>query len=504
MRYWLALAFLFCSLQDAAALHNASAQDTRDIADQIIKKKAAEDEIKTQYQALKAARGDERLELPIRTEIARLKKVQKNAAEQAMWLTIRAYGIITFEGTEPKLPKGTSFLRSPEIGQEITWVPVFEDKHTFEIQDAAGNVVGTLKLDDAGNTASDGVSRIFPEAFISPAILASYIIHEKIHFEQFTDPHRGPVKTSGELEVEAYKTEQKLLDEGPLVFSAHERTLQEPYIAKNLQKRTAQALRERAAMAKGNPPLDVSIISHPKVEIDGLIQQAKDQIEIAQRDHDERLKKALGALTSRSCANPGSVSQEELNGLSQPYDDSFSVGKLPNGAENCSSVYLYLAQGGRDAEALRTFSSPPPDFYKPIQPTPIQPIQSQIPSFSSIFPQLKEFAIATCHGKQPAQPIYNLYRKYDIIRWYEDDQARKLTAGMDNCSRQLFNKAIAKTRDDNGYFRLSSEWVKGVLAANPPEPVTAPVPGYTPPQEKPQDPPCFWQDGYRVCPKSVR
>lgn len=503
MRFMLAVAFFFCSLPNAAALRNASAQDSRDIADQISKKKAAEEEIKTKNQALNAARGDEALELGIRTEIARLKKVQKNAADQALWMTIRAYGIIPFEDNSPNLPKGISFLRSPEIGKEITWIPVFEDKRTFEIQDAAGNIVKTLKLDDAGNTASDGVSRLFPEAFISPVILASYIIHEKIHFEQFTDPLRGPVKTPGELEVEAYKTEQKLLNEGPLVFSAYERTLQEAYIAKNLRKRNAQVLHERAERAKGNPPLDVSIISRPKVEIDGLIQQAKNQIEIAQRDHDDRLRNTIKRLTQRSCANPGSVSQAELAALPRPYRADYW---MSNGPGHCHGVYAYMAQGGTDAEYLRRMSTPlvpiNPNPHIPAVPAPVQGISAPPAPFRNVLPDLKEFAIAACHAPEQVALEEYLYRPYDHSAGaYDGNAANLLATDLGICPKQLFKQLIATIRAGQG-ATIDRHWIRSKVADYTPG--TGTSPGYVDPSPAPPNRGRRCEDfGVINCPKNL-
>lgn len=76
MRWLLALIFLFCSLKDAAALRRANAQDYRDIADQISRKKSAEDDIIRENRALDDARGKKAEE--IKTEIARLEKERKD------------------------------------------------------------------------------------------------------------------------------------------------------------------------------------------------------------------------------------------------------------------------------------------------------------------------------------------------------------------------------------------------------------------------------------------
>lgn len=50
-----------------------------------------------------------------------LKEEREAPCRQAMWLTMKAYDILPFAGDMPILPKGTSYLRSPQIGKEITW-----------------------------------------------------------------------------------------------------------------------------------------------------------------------------------------------------------------------------------------------------------------------------------------------------------------------------------------------------------------------------------------------
>ena len=118
MRPIFAAVFIFCSLQDALALQKANAQDYRDIAARLDKKKATEDLLEVKLEALKWAKGDEAVKLEIK--IADLKTEQKNAAEQALWMTIRAYDIIPFADNEPKFPDGVSVLLSPEKGKRMT------------------------------------------------------------------------------------------------------------------------------------------------------------------------------------------------------------------------------------------------------------------------------------------------------------------------------------------------------------------------------------------------
>lgn len=209
MRLILALPIMMCLIQNAAALKTAIAQDYREIEKQISAKKDAEDDIVNRNSDLNDARGNKPEERRIKTEIARLMKVRKNAAEQALWLTIRAFGIIPFVDNLPMLDEGTSFLRSKEKGKHIKWLPIFADTIELPLQDENGDPAGDRDANPnvVGNTASDGVSRILPEAFSSPEMLASIIIHEQRHFIQNITAGEGDKKTTAELEVEAYEYE---------------------------------------------------------------------------------------------------------------------------------------------------------------------------------------------------------------------------------------------------------------------------------------------------------
>lgn len=522
MRCLLALVFLLCSLKDVAALQKANAQDYRDIADQISKKKAAEKGIVKENMALDDARGDEAEELRIKTEIARLKKVQKNAAEQAIWLTMRAFDIIQFEGNEPILPKGYSFLDSPEKrnGIKITWLPIFEDNGRKEMQDAEGNPAKFRIVDNkiAGNTASDGISRIFPSAFDNPVQLASYIIHEKRHFTQNTTDGEGNKKTTAELEVEAYEEEQRLLIDDVLGYPEEIAIDQEKRLIallfgekgkkgqKDIKGKRELAREERAAADQfrgGVPPPEVSQLSHSPVDIDGLIQQAKDQIVIAQRDHDDRLRNTIKRLTQRSCANPGSVSQAELLALPRPHRAHYW---MSNGPGHCHEVYAYMAQGGTDAEDLRRMSTPlvpiNPNPHIPAVPAPVQGFPVPPAMFATVLPDLKDFAIAACHAPEQVALEEYLYRPYDHSAGSRDGNAANLLAtDLSVCPKQLFKQLIATIRDGQG-ATIDRQWIRSKVAAYTPG--TGTSPGYVDPSPAPPSRGRRCEDfGVINCPKNL-
>lgn len=513
MRFLIAGAFLICALQEAWGLQKANPQDYRDIQTQIRKKAAAEKELQKQDKALKEAGDKAALVRDIKIEIVRLEKEQKAAAEQAIWLTIRAYDVIGFGDNEPIFKKGHSVLPSPEKGKEISWLPIFDLSGEKPSQNQFGPDGGSRIIGPrvAGNTASDGISRLFPSAFASPVELASYIIHEKRHFIQNTTPGESDKKTTAELEVEAYEEELKLATdpENILGYSGKIKERQKQRLIGLLEGEDGKpgykeiAKRERAdaeALRGGRPLPERSLLSHSEDELKRLVQEAREQIEIAQRDHDERLRNTLLKLTDRSCKDPGSVTQAELDALPRPHRRDFlTQGPVPVGQRKCEQVYIYLGEGFTDAETVKNIAmssvlmSPPADG-----PAPLRPIVPKL--FSSIFPEIKEFAIAACRDIRQAPYISSSYGNY-FVTDSDESTARRLMSGQDNCSQQLFLRIIERTRANEGYFALTEDWVKNVVKANPPAPAAPPtydIPTPAPPQGRRCE-----DYGVINCPKNV-
>lgn len=492
--------FLLCGVQQAMALQTANAQDYRDIVSHIYMKNAAEKSIAVKRESLKQPGADR---VALERDIAALNEKRKSAAEQALWLTIRAYDIIPFADNIPILDTGKSVLASPERGKDLSWLPIFDEagpqpdqKWNQKPGDKPGIRVISPRI--AGNTASDGISRIFPGTFSSPEELASIIIHEKRHFIQNTTPGKSDIKTTAELEVEAYEEELGLMD--ILGFAGERRQLQEQRLTEILDGKKGEkgkkdeigmrklAEKQRSAANRFNgglPAPERSLLSHPEEEIKRLVQEAKKQIAIAQRAHDDRLRDAVIALSHRSCANPGSVSGAELLALPRAH---FVFYWTTGGPQSCFDEYKYIAEGGTDALALSAISTPPPNAQRPppsVVPAPVRPIV--LHAFSSIYPQLRDFAVAACRDIKRVPNIHLLYGKYIFYNTRADqDLARNLMAGLDDCAQQIFYKAIAKTGAANGYFFLSSVWVAAIVAAHPPQPrqnpgQVAPPSGGTPP-----------------------
>jgi hypothetical protein len=105
VKFVLALVTLACFFPDAVALTIPKQQDLLDISVQIEKAHDADDQIAIKNKALREA-DDKSVKKSLMIQIAGLAIKSKNAHEQALWLTIRAYEIIPFTGNMPILDKG--------------------------------------------------------------------------------------------------------------------------------------------------------------------------------------------------------------------------------------------------------------------------------------------------------------------------------------------------------------------------------------------------------------
>lgn len=206
-----------------------------------------------------------------------------------------------------------------------------------------------------------------------------------------------------------------------------------------------------------------------------LVAQAREQRRIAERDHDERLKNKMADMARRSCADPGSVTQAELDGLPEPYGKNF-LDALPGGLGECSlMVYMSLGRGA-NAEDIRrksTLSTPEaapqvPPPHQAIrsfpQPTPVR--SAPPPPLSTALPRFKEFATAACRAPEQVALEYFLLQPYDRSDARRDDYvAKELSAGMSGCSLRLFNALITTIRaGENG--RIDRAWIRNIVTVS--------------------------------------
>lgn len=500
---------LLFPFQDVYALVKASGQDSENILKSIRlaeEKEGARVKAKKQLDESKDPASIARYQK--RTD--ELEKERNDAYEQAIWQTIRAYGILPFDQNgQPILPRGTSVLASPEKGKPIAWIPVFEDIGIKPQQNETGRtapirIVGT---DVLGNTASDGVSRIHPGAFTSPAELASIINHEYRHFKQITTLGEADIKTAAELEVEAYEEEKRLLDQNVLGFTSEEKDYQQGRLKDLIHKKTALAAKQRAAADRngGSFRPEPSYPSHSQVDIDSLVEKARAQVAISNRDHDERLLGTLAAVVWRACENPGSVGQDELDLLPFPRGPNFGVGRNVGLVGDCFDLFstqagflrlgIGLSASNLRAGMMKPAPAPPatppirralpvPPAVNPIQPTPKTP-------FSDLLPSLQRLAVTACQSPGNIS-TRALARDSMYIRFSLTDGAivNRLATGLGSCERAVFDRLVGLVRAGKGPM-IDDQLLRDLAAANR-APVLIP-PAKDPACCTPQD------DGSRPC-----
>lgn len=181
---------------------------------------------------------------------------------------------------------------------------------------------------------------------------------------------------------------------------------------------------------------------------------------LACREHDERLKKSLAALTARSCAAPGAVTQKELDALPRPRSGNLALSPWPAGIADCAGVYLYLAGNGRDAAAISRLSTPPTAAL-PLPPGKAPASGTPVVLFAQLLPQAKEFSKSACRAPASARIGASLARPRDGILFLASDDrtAAGLETGLGVCDRLLFRRLIGVIR--HGYpEKIDSVWIK--------------------------------------------
>lgn len=485
MRRLLTFAFIFSMAQEAWGLKRASLQDYRDIQVQLKAANTAAKDLAKKGRELILADEDEELTEQIEAEIELLKITQQEAAERAIWLTMRAYDIIPFEGDSPIFEKRFSVFPSPEIGTKITWLPIFDTEGPKVKQRANGSLIKdphVVGSETAGNTASDGISRIYPSAFSSPPELASIIIHEKRHFLQNTTDGESNIKTTAELEVIAYKEEQALMNF--LGMSGDIRKRQEKRLLEILNGKDGKpgklklAEDERlAANTRGSLVLEASLESHSRDQIAALVDKAKAQVLFAQIDHDMRLNDQYRALASRSCRNPGSITQAEVNALPELYKrEPFDASHLSE--KTCEERIYLLLYTNESVDSIEAWSRyvPPAKAQIPVRAIPLNPSfppnPAAVPSnpagtgndhdFSGAILPIRKYVVEACATSSMVPMSYDLIRPQAPYRFSDLDVHLTNSVASElqpTCERPLFELLVNSIR--NGQTdEINAQWVQ--------------------------------------------
>jgi hypothetical protein len=126
------------------------------------------------------------------------------------------HAVIAAYGISPEHEEGTLVREEFKGNAAKEWNPMFDNRSARDALNKDGQDVSMLPPPSVSLTWADGQVTLGAGAFFggkdhpyfaSPALLASVIIHETVHYEQYTTPGRGDNMTHAELEMEAYKVQ---------------------------------------------------------------------------------------------------------------------------------------------------------------------------------------------------------------------------------------------------------------------------------------------------------
>lgn len=297
-----------------------------------------------------------------------------------------------------------------------------------------------------------------------------------MHFTQNTTTGKGDEKTAAELEVEAYEYELKLATdpENILGFTPDQIAAQIKDITEILDGKKGTrgkkdeigkrklASDQRIALNGSTDPRPLperSIVSNSEDEITRLIQEAKDQIAIAQRHHDDRLKNQWIELAQRSCLAPGSVLQSDLDVLPRlhkrdPYD---SVKTLSG---NCYDRVYWNLYHGATADEIKRIATPlvAPNPHQRLVPRPVEAIASV--TFGQILNNIAGIADTACKYRGHIPPVRDFYvpsRSYALMPG-DDEAAAALKARLGRCEAMCSAEYTTLSGKDAELISPSNGW----------------------------------------------
>lgn len=348
------------------------------------------------------------------------------------------------------------------IGRQTTFAPIF-DPSVPETQ--------------SGASLDDGTELLGFLAFDYPGKLAFVLFHEGQHFERILTPDLD-LRNVPDWEVREREAQRPLLVD---TFGLKADDLNR--FEDGLKRDDERAVKWHDIMNAGLDPYKKSQqalfpgnnkfgwLNDEEGDALGAIHAGtRQQRELANREHDQRLKITIGELVRRSCDAPGSVSQGELDALAWPFDKNFCFGKFPpvllnaDGGGDCISSYHYICENLRGhVDAAELFNrSRPSTPYKTVQPTTPVRADRRAP-FSSLMPHMMRLAEAACRAPetvstQSLMPPYPLF-----FSSLDDTEAQQLLASAGDCESAVFLRIAAFIRNGQG-ASLDNETVRSMAA----------------------------------------
>lgn len=308
-----ALVCLFCLLtaRIAFAIKRASQLENQAIQEQIIAANRLDNKVKGTVTDFEKAKNDKFSP----DEIRRLEKAKRRAEDEqlaaytkAIHMTILAYDL------EPPSRQGTSAMPLTK-GRSIMWLPVAREAESRQIQDAHGEMKRLPQPRNrySGVTYPDGVTYIDPKTVRKGVgVLASTLLHERTHFEQFTTAGRGDKMSYREAEVESLQAEK---DNAPLFFDPEKDQGQISEIETWLADAQAKVRQEEEARKGLNglirrilpsvpPPETFESRLHTDEELAAIKKRAEELRALVEEETRRRHGEALYRIAVKLCAIP--------------------------------------------------------------------------------------------------------------------------------------------------------------------------------------------------------
>ncbi len=547
MRFIAALILLSLSAANARALHVASDTDRIAIQKLLTEANAVQADVKNAKLELDALRqelqqrpSDPELEAQVaqaESSVKTFARARDLARDKAIHRTLTAFGLVPSDSSgKPMMPSGTA-VTSDFKGQPAHWRVVSEDDDERIALNSKGVRIhyGPVNAPNArARTDADGVTIVYEKAFSSPEYLAYILSHEKDHFVQYTTAGKGDKLSANELEVEAWtKSEVNVarvgLSQTDLAHAVKEaintrESYEKDVAADKLKQKLSFGIWKPSGIAKASPRTSGETAEIEKrfddlgeivaLEIGAEREQGREQRKIADRDHDERLRDTIIALVNRSCANPGSVGQDELDALPRPNDPNFLTSNMPN--IGCFSAYVDVAHGvgGRgklNAASLEADSRPVVAAeVRATEPTPqnaprAAPLNVRsVTRFLSLLPRVRDLAVRSCGapgriviGGQITMDERDIFFLPDL----DTPEINRLSRGLGPCEEKLF-RTLAEWMQEGRGPNITSEILENTTRSFIPR--EAPPQTYTPTMREPvepSEPGCFTEGGIRGCPK---
>ena len=293
------------------------------------------------------------------------------AYQKATRVALPSYGIVPVDDRGyPVMPTGASAFPGYD-NRLATWVPVytqaFREKDRSQLLLNGKNVHDPITEPGAvASTSPDGVTIIFGR-FRTAAEYATMLYHERIHYDQLTTKGRGDVLTASQREMEAYRIGLNDLEDFGFDKATEDqlraslKTSQIKYQLRDAQeKKESRSVSEKLKRFlygdKLRTPVSQYVVPHSPDELVKIRDEAEAFERKVRKDTADRRLASLKALARRACANPSSVTQQELMTMKLPSGEELPRPNILASFDCVDKLYYDLIQfllQGREPSAER-------------------------------------------------------------------------------------------------------------------------------------------------------